>query len=117
MWDLGHVGYRVKTRRMGRSHLSHLSAQALYMMTGRLTKAQSYLLSIRPYLIPRPSKAETAERGPVEEGKESKSLVSSTEQDEVFHWGRQVDVNWRMVAYVTFRDQVSPEFSLVQSNR
>jgi hypothetical protein len=99
------------------SPFASIGSSAIHDARYRLTKAQSYLLSIRPYLTPRPSKSETAERGPVEEGKESKSLVSSTEQDEVFHWGRQVDVNWRMVAYVTFRDQVSPEFSLVQSNR
>jgi hypothetical protein len=24
----------------------------------------------------------------------------------VFHWGREVDVNWRMVSWVTIRDQV-----------
>lgn len=36
----------------------------------------------------------------------SQSLVTSAEEDEVFHWGREVDVDWRMVGWVTFRDHV-----------
>lgn len=70
--------------------------------------SQSYLLSIRPYLSPRPSPLTRQEKGPVpdEKGNESKSLVTGAEDDEVFHWGREVDVNWGMVTYITFRDQV-----------
>lgn len=36
----------------------------------------------------------------------SKSLVTSAEEDEVFHWGREIDVDWRMVGWVTVRDHV-----------
>jgi len=32
--------------------------------------------------------------------------VESAHEDAVFHWGRDVDVNWRMVVYITLRDQV-----------
>ncbi|WVR05084.1 hypothetical protein IAU60_002096 [Kwoniella sp. DSM 27419] len=68
---------------------------------------QSYLLSIRPFLTPRPSRASVQERGPVEHTeKESKTLVTSADEDSVFHWGRQVDVDWRRVSWVTLRDQV-----------
>jgi hypothetical protein len=37
----------------------------------------------------------------------STTNVESSDQDEVFHWGREVDVEWRKLAWVTFRDQVS----------
>lgn len=43
----------------------------------------------------------------MEEKEASGSLVTSTESDEVFHWGREVDVDWRNAAWVTIRDQVS----------
>lgn len=43
----------------------------------------------------------------MEENEASGSLVTSTESDEVFHWGREVDVDWRNAAWVTIRDQVS----------
>ncbi|WWD15809.1 hypothetical protein CI109_100233 [Kwoniella shandongensis] len=72
---------------------------------------QSYLLSIRPFLKPRPDRATKAEKGPVPDEKDSKTLVQSADNDEVFHWGREVDVDWRSVSWVTFRDQVmSPLF-------
>jgi hypothetical protein len=32
--------------------------------------------------------------------------TEAAEDDEVFHWGREVDVNWGMVSWVTLRDQV-----------
>lgn len=32
--------------------------------------------------------------------------MEATEDDEVFHWGREVDVRWGMLTWVTFRDQV-----------
>jgi hypothetical protein len=43
----------------------------------------------------------------VDEKEPSGALVSSTEEDEVFHWGREVDVDWQSAAWVTVRDQVS----------
>ncbi|KAK4687722.1 hypothetical protein P7C73_g2388, partial [Tremellales sp. Uapishka_1] len=67
---------------------------------------QSYLLSIRPFLSPRPSKETVQEKGAVGEEKESKTLVESADDDSVFHWGREVDVNWKMVSWVTVRDQI-----------
>jgi hypothetical protein len=33
--------------------------------------------------------------------------MEGTEDDAVFHWGREVDVQWGMLTWVTFRDQVS----------
>jgi hypothetical protein len=33
--------------------------------------------------------------------------MEATEDDEVFHWGREVDVKWGMLSWVTFRDQAS----------
>lgn len=70
---------------------------------------QSYLLSIRPYLQPKPTSGGREKRGPVEDEKESRSLVQSADQDEVFHWGREVDVDWAMVTYLTVRDHVSSQ--------
>ena len=35
--------------------------------------------------------------------------TEAAEDDEVFHWGREVDVNWGMVSWVTLRDQVCPD--------
>lgn len=34
------------------------------------------------------------------------SLLEPAQDDAVFHWGREVDVDWRMVSWVTIRDQV-----------
>lgn len=72
---------------------------------------QSYLLSIRPFLTPRPTKKAIAERGQVGEDNEGgegdrHKTMEATEDDEVFHWGREVDVKWGMLTWVTFRDQV-----------
>lgn len=70
---------------------------------------QSYLLSIRPFLKLHPSRAAAAEKGPApvdEKAQTSGGAVQGAEEDEVFHWGRQVDVDWRMVSWVTVRDQV-----------
>ena len=39
--------------------------------------------------------------------------MEATEDDEVFHWGREVDVKWGMLSWVTFRDQASLFSSLV----
>ena len=37
----------------------------------------------------------------------SGTLVQAADEDAVFHWGRNVDVDWRMVIYITLRDQAS----------
>jgi hypothetical protein len=73
---------------------------------------QSYLLSIRPFLTPRPTKKAIEERGQVGDDNEGgegdrHKTMEATEDDEVFHWGREVDVKWGMLTWVTFRDQVS----------
>ena len=65
---------------------------------------QSYLLSIRPFLTPKPSA--TAREGDVEEEQKTRSKIVSAEDDAVYHWGRDVEVDWKMVTYVTLRDQV-----------
>ncbi|KAK1924761.1 hypothetical protein DB88DRAFT_486686 [Papiliotrema laurentii] len=69
---------------------------------------QSYLLSIRPYLTPAPSASKVNEKGGNvdEEDQKTRSLVLSAEDDAVYKWGRDVQVNWSMVVYVTLRDQV-----------
>ncbi|GFZ46242.1 hypothetical protein JCM24511_04489 [Saitozyma sp. JCM 24511] len=71
---------------------------------------QSYLLSIRPFLTPRPTRHAVADRGPVpvdeKKGGAGASLLEPAQDDAVFHWGREVDVDWRMVSWVTIRDQV-----------
>ena len=72
---------------------------------------QSYLLSIRPFLTPKPTKRAVKERGQVgddNQGDETDEhlTMEATEDDEVFHWGREVDVRWGMLTWVTFRDQV-----------
>ncbi|WVN85228.1 uncharacterized protein L203_100373 [Cryptococcus depauperatus CBS 7841] len=70
---------------------------------------QSYLLSIRPFLKPRPqSKSSIASKGEkLEQQKQTAgtALVQSADQDEVFIWGSDVDVDWANIAWVTFRDQ------------
>ncbi len=33
-------------------------------------------------------------------------MVASADRDEVFHWGRDVDVDWKAVIWITVRDQV-----------
>lgn len=70
--------------------------------------SQSYLLSIRPYLTPAPSASKVNEKGGNvdEEDQKTRSLVLSAEDDAVYKWGRDVQVNWSMVVYVTLRDQV-----------
>lgn len=101
-------------------------------MLGHPANNQSYLLSIRPFLTPRPTPKALHERGPVPSTSASASgsassstpagldksdqgiataQTQSSEQDEVFHWGREMDVNWRMVAWVTARDQVGCLFA------
>ncbi|WWC69570.1 uncharacterized protein I206_103513 [Kwoniella pini CBS 10737] len=67
---------------------------------------QSYLLSIRPYLTPHPTSKGITKKGLIEKGKPSGTLVTSAEEDRVFHWGREVDVDWKNVIWVTLRDQV-----------
>ncbi|WVQ78190.1 hypothetical protein IAT38_000273 [Cryptococcus sp. DSM 104549] len=67
---------------------------------------QSYLLSIRPFLKPRPTQQAKAEKGEVTDDKIGSATVQGAESDEVFHWGREVDVDWGQVVWVTFRDQL-----------
>lgn len=69
---------------------------------------QSYLLSIRPFLKPIRSADENQleSSSKVAGGKDSKSLTTAAQDDAVFHWGRQVSVDWAMVSWVTVRDQV-----------
>ncbi|GHJ84269.1 hypothetical protein NliqN6_0671 [Naganishia liquefaciens] len=72
---------------------------------------QSYLLSIRPFLHPRVNnrKAAAVMESSTAGGPESHTLTTSSKQDEVFSWGRDVDVDYKDVLWVTFRDQlVSP---------
>ncbi|KAI5453984.1 hypothetical protein NCC49_004977 [Naganishia albida] len=76
---------------------------------------QSYLLSIRPFLHPRSAQshniavAESSKASNVAGGSESKTLTTSSDQDEVFSWGRDIDVDYKNLFWVTFRDQlVSP---------
>lgn len=33
-------------------------------------------------------------------------MVQSADRNEVYFWGREVDVDWSRVAWVTIRDQV-----------
>jgi hypothetical protein len=79
---------------------------------------QSYLLSIRPFLTPKPSKKAIEERGQVGEDNEGgegdrHKTMEATEDDEVFLWGREVDVKWGMLTWVTFRDQASLSYSYI----
>ncbi|RSH91240.1 hypothetical protein EHS25_009539 [Saitozyma podzolica] len=87
-----------------------LQAKAWRSPTRLVLRPQSYLLSIRPFLTPRPTRHAVAARGPVpvdeKNGGPGASLVEPAQDDAVFHWGREVDVNWRMVSWVTIRDQV-----------
>ncbi len=77
--------------------------------------SQSYLLSIRPFLHPIPRKndehgalsSDGSEARHDVEGEHSNTLTTSTNEDAVFHWGREVRVDWGQAAWVTFRDQVS----------
>lgn len=74
---------------------------------------QSYLLSIRPFLHPRFAQshntavAESSKASDVAGGSESKTLTTSSDQDDVFSWGRDIDVDYKNLFWVTFRDQVS----------
>ncbi|ORY32225.1 hypothetical protein BCR39DRAFT_41625 [Naematelia encephala] len=106
--DLGVDDERRKARREGKREARKRVRGAMPPLPD-LRFEQSYLLSIRPFLKPRPNAATAAEKGPVPaEGAhtETKSLVASSDDDKVFHWGRQVDVDWGMVSWVTLRDQV-----------
>ncbi|KAJ9121161.1 hypothetical protein QFC24_004835 [Naganishia onofrii] len=75
---------------------------------------QSYLLSIRPFLHAKsekgnPSKKQTSEESSVAGGPDSMSLTTSSDQDAVFSWGRELEVDYRNLMWVTLKDQlVSP---------
>lgn len=93
------------------------SATHFSKMTMLIVDPQSYLLSIRPFLRPAPSAKTRAEKGPVPtDDHESTSLVSGAEEESVFHWGRDVEVDWSQVAWVTFRDQVRVLLPISVSN-
>ncbi|EIW69556.1 hypothetical protein TREMEDRAFT_30372 [Tremella mesenterica DSM 1558] len=55
-----------------------------------------------------------SEKGPIPSSTEKEEeldvgLVTGAENDEVFHWGRKVRVDWGKVGWITFRDQlISP---------
>ncbi|TYJ56603.1 hypothetical protein B9479_002695 [Cryptococcus floricola] len=66
---------------------------------------QSYLLSIRPFLKPSP-RTESGREDKKSEKPSGAAVAQSTDRDEVFHWGREVDVDWQKVAWVTIRDQL-----------
>ncbi|OCF71986.1 hypothetical protein I204_07250 [Kwoniella mangroviensis CBS 8886] len=90
-----------KARKEGRKRVK----QAMPVMPD-LRFEQSYLLSIRPFLTPRPTPTTIEKKGQIEQTKPSGTLVKSADEDRVFHWGRQVDVQWSKVLWVTLRDQV-----------
>ncbi|KAJ9108132.1 hypothetical protein QFC19_002599 [Naganishia cerealis] len=75
---------------------------------------QSYLLSIRPFLHAKSDKGNAAkgqksEASNVSGGPESMSLTTSADQDAVFSWGKELEVDYRNLLWVTFKDQlVSP---------
>ncbi|WWC85375.1 uncharacterized protein L201_000238 [Kwoniella dendrophila CBS 6074] len=96
-----HDGDHKKARKEGRKRVK----QAMPVMPD-LRFEQSYLLSIRPFLTPHPTAEGIQKKGEVEKSKPSGTLVTSSDEDTVFHWGRQVDVEWRQVIWVTLRDQV-----------
>ncbi|WWD01529.1 hypothetical protein V866_008474 [Kwoniella sp. B9012] len=90
-----------KARKEGRKRVK----QAMPVMPD-LRFEQSYLLSIRPFLTPRPTPTTIEKKGQIEKTKPSGTLVKTADEDRVFHWGRQVDVQWSKVLWVTLRDQV-----------
>lgn len=79
---------------------------------------KSYLLSIKPFLHPKDA-ADHSQESPDESnpnvtdtsgpagGSEAKSLVTSSQQDDVFSHGRELEVDWGMVSWITLRDQVN----------
>lgn len=82
---------------------------------------QSYLVSIRPFLRPKAGSAGPSNDPSVAStssvkashlsapggGSDSKSLVTSAQNDEIFSHGREIEVDWRMASWITLRDQVS----------
>ena len=81
------------------------------------------MVSIRPFLQPKAGNSASSQaQNPSDEsssdvrashlsapggGSDSKSLVTSAQEDEIFSCGRDVVVDWRMAGWVTMRDQVS----------
>jgi len=62
-------------------------------------------MSLRPFITPAPVPEED-EGVESDDQKRTKSMIVSAEDDAVYKWGRNVQVDWRMVIYVTLRDQV-----------
>jgi hypothetical protein len=89
---------------------------------------QSYLVSIRPFLRPKAGSSGPSNEPSVEStssvrashlsapdgGSDSKSLVTSAQNDEIFSHGREIEVDWRMASWVTLRDQVGPMNSVAR---
>jgi hypothetical protein len=83
-------------------------------------RLQSYLVSIRPFLRPKSGvvgssdDSNSSPNSPVKPshlsnpagGSDSKGLVTSAQHDDIFKYGREIDVDWRMAGWVTLRDQV-----------
>lgn len=67
---------------------------------------QSFLLSVRPFLRPKPGKGSRSHLAEKPEQEVRTGMVQSADRDEVYFWGREVDVDWSRVAWVTIRDQV-----------
>ncbi|KGB74227.2 hypothetical protein CNBG_0065 [Cryptococcus deuterogattii R265] len=67
---------------------------------------QSFLLSIRPFLRPKPGKGSRSHLAEKPEQEVRTGMVQSADRDEVYFWGREVDVDWSRVAWVTIRDQL-----------
>ena len=61
-------------------------------------------MSLRPFISPAPASGQ--EEGTDDEQERTKSMIVSAEDDAVYKWGRNVQVDWKMVTYVTLRDQV-----------
>ena len=71
-------------------------------------------MSLRPFITPAPPAGED-EGHDNEDLDRTKSMVVSAEDDAVFKWGRDVRIDWRMVIYVTLRDQVCVSSHLLSS--
>lgn len=82
------------------------------MLIEELSSLKSYLLSIRPFLHAKSdrenaSRKQASEKSSVAGGPDSMSLTTSADQDAVFSWGRELEVDYRNLMWVTLKDQVS----------
>ncbi|KAL7422204.1 hypothetical protein Q5752_002850 [Cryptotrichosporon argae] len=99
---------RAKARREGRRRV-----RAAMPPLPDLRFEQSYLVSLRPYLHAAPSAKRLEARGAVptslngqSQKREQAVAAQGVEGDEVFHWGREVRVDWAPLTWVTVRDQI-----------